>query len=155
MTDTGFMRHAIALSLESVETGGGPFAAVIVRDGNIIGEGINRVVPSADPTAHAEVVAIRMACEAVGSHALDGATIYTTCEPCPMCLGAIWWARIGEIVYANSRADAASIDFDDDEIYREVARPLDRRRLPVRRIMQDEAIRAFQVWANKADKVCY
>ena len=155
MTDTGFMRRAIALSLESVETGGGPFAAVIVRDGNIIGEGINRVVPSADPTAHAEVVAIRMACEAVGSHALDGATIYTTCEPCPMCLGAIWWARIGEIVYANNRTDAASIDFDDDEIYQEVSRPLDRRRLPVRRIMQDEAIRAFVAWTNKADKVRY
>ncbi|MGE0563563.1 MAG: nucleoside deaminase [Pseudolabrys sp.] len=155
MSDADFMTRAIELSLASVHAGGGPFGAVVVRDGRIIGEGANRVVPSADPTAHAEVVAIRMACEAVGSHVLEGATIYTTCEPCPMCLGAIWWARIGEIVYGNSRRDAALIEFDDEDIYAEVGRPLHERKLPLRRFMEEHAIRAFEAWAGKADKTRY
>lgn len=155
MNETGFMRRAIALSCEGVEEGGGPFGAVVVRDGRILGEGRNAVVPARDPTAHAEIVAIRAACTAVGSHDLTGATIYTSCEPCPMCLGAIWWARIGGIVYANDRADAAAIGFDDAAIYGEVAAPLTARRLPLRRLLAEEARLAFQAWAAKPDKVPY
>jgi guanine deaminase len=155
MNEADFMRRAIDLSCESVGTGGGPFGAVIVRQGKIVGEGVNRVVPSADPTAHAEIVAIRAACHALRTNVLDNATMYTTCEPCPMCLGAIWWARISEIVYGNSRQDAALIGFDDDEIYKEVAAPLDHRKLPIRRMMASEAIRAFEAWLNKPDRVPY
>ncbi len=155
MDGADYMRRAIALSVESVATGGGPFGAVIVRDGRIIGEGINRVVPHADPTAHAEIVAIRAACNALGTNVLDRATIYTTCEPCPMCLGAIWWARIAEIAYGNTREDAARIGFDDDAIYREVAAPLDRRTLPLRRFMAEEAAEAFRLWLSKPDRVEY
>lgn len=106
-----------------METGGGPFGAVVVKDGEIIGEGMNRVVPNADPTAHAEIVAIRAACAALGTHDLSGAVIISSCEPCPMCLGAIWWSRIGLVVYGNDRADAAAIGFDDADIYAEVAAP--------------------------------
>jgi guanine deaminase len=155
MTDVDFMRRAIALSRQAAEAGGGPFGAVVVRGGKIVGEGVNRVVPAADPTAHAEVVAIRMACEAVGSHVLDGATIYTSCEPCPMCLGAIWWARIGEVVYANGRQDAAAIGFDDAAIYAEIAQPLTHRRLPLRRLLADEARAVFDLWCEKPDRVPY
>ena len=155
MDGAHYMRRAIALSAESVATGGGPFGAVIVRDGTIIGEGINRVVPHADPTAHAEIVAIRNACRTLGTNALDGATIYTTCEPCPMCLGAIWWARIESIAYGNTREDAARIGFDDAAIYREVAAPLDRRALPLRRFMAEEAAEAFRLWLLKPDRVEY
>ena len=127
-----FMRRAIALSCQGVETGGGPFGAVVVKDGEIIGEGMNRVVPNADPTAHAEIVAIRAACAALGTHDLSGAVIISSCEPCPMCLGAIWWSRIGLVVYGNDRADAAAIGFDDADIYAEVAAPPEARRLPLR-----------------------
>jgi tRNA(Arg) A34 adenosine deaminase TadA len=149
------MRRAIALSLECVSSDEGPFGAVVVHDGKIVGEGVNRVVPTGDPTAHAEIVAIRAACRTLRTHVLDGAVIYTSCEPCPMCLGAIWWARIAEIVYANDRADAAAIGFDDDAIYREVAAPLDRRRLPIRRMSADEALEAFRRWVQKPDRVPY
>ena len=155
MDEAGFMRRAIALSCQGVAEGGGPFGAVVVRDGRIIGEGRNGVVPTRDPTAHAEVVAIRAACAAVGTHDLSGAVIYTSCEPCPMCLGAVWWARIREIVYANDRADAAAIGFDDAAIYEEVARPLHARALPLRRLLAAEGIAAFQLWEAKADKVRY
>jgi tRNA(Arg) A34 adenosine deaminase TadA len=155
MDDIAFMSRAIELSLACANSDEGPFGAVVVRNGEIIGEGVNRVVPTGDPTAHAEIVAIREACKSVGSHVLDGAVIYTSCEPCPMCLGAIWWARIAEIVYANSREDAASIGFDDDAIYREVAAPLDRRTLPIRRLSADEALHAFKLWAGKPDRVPY
>ncbi len=155
MDEVDFMRRAIALSRQGVVSGGGPFGAVIVRAGRIIGEGMNRVVPAADPTAHAEVVAIRMACEAIGTHVLDGATIYTSCEPCPMCLGAIWWARLSEIVYANSRTDAAAIGFDDAAIYEEVARPLDGRRLRLRRLGAGEALAVFDLWRRTPDRVSY
>ena len=133
----------------------GPFGAVVARDGRIIGEGVNRVVPSGDPTAHAEIVAIREACRAVGSHVLDGAVIYTSCEPCPMCLGAIWWARISEIVYANNREDAAAIGFDDDAIYQEVAAPLESRKLPIRRMSASEALEVFKRWQAKPGRVPY
>jgi tRNA(Arg) A34 adenosine deaminase TadA len=149
------MRRAIALSCQGVAEGGGPFGAVVARDGRILGEGRNAVVPGRDPTAHAEVVAIRAACAALGSHDLSGAVIYTSCEPCPMCLGAIWWARITGIVYANDRADAAAIGFDDAAIYDEVCRPIPDRALPLRRLLAAEAIEAFRLWERSADKVRY
>ena len=155
MSETDFMTRAIQLSAENLAMNGGPFGAVVVRQGKIIGEGANRVVPTSDPTAHAEIVAIRAACQTVQSHALEGATIYTTCEPCPMCLSAIWWARISQIVYGNSREDAALIGFDDDEIYKEVSRPFAARKLPVRRFMATEAGEIFAAWLNKTDRVPY
>jgi tRNA(Arg) A34 adenosine deaminase TadA len=150
-----YMRRAIALSCQGVETGGGPFGAVVVKDGQIIGEGMNQVVPHADPTAHAEIVAIRAACAALGTHDLTGAVIVSSCEPCPMCLGAIWWSRIGLVVYGNDRADAATIGFDDAAIYAEVAAPPEARRLPLRRVLAEEALAAFQFWQAKPDKVPY
>jgi guanine deaminase len=153
--DLTFMRRAIDLSLQCVASDEGPFGAVVVHNGRVVGEGVNRVVPTGDPTAHAEIVAIREACRTLGTHVLDGAVIYTSCEPCPMCLGAIWWARIAEIVYANDRRDAAAIGFDDDAIYREVAAPLDRRTLPIRRMSAAEALEAFRRWQAKADRVLY
>jgi tRNA(Arg) A34 adenosine deaminase TadA len=153
--EESFMRRAIALSCQGVAEGGGPFGAVVVKDGRIIGEGRNNVVPGRDPTLHAEVVAIRAACAALGTHDLTGAVIYTSCEPCPMCLAAIWWARIGEIVFANDRQDAAAIGFDDAAIYEEVARPLETRALPIRRLLASEAIEAFRLWEAKPDKVAY
>lgn len=140
------MRRAIALSCEGVAEGGGPFGAVVAKDGRIIGEGRNAVVPSADPTAHAEIVAIRAACAGLGTHDLSGAVIYTSCEPCPMCLGAIWWARIHEVVHANDRTGAAEIGFDDAAIYEEVCRPVPERRLPLRRLLAEEAQEAFRLW---------
>lgn len=155
MTDEELMRRAIALSLLGVESGGGPFGAVIFRADSVVAEGINRVVPTADPTAHAEIVAIRAACARLDTHTLEGATIYTTCEPCPMCLGAIWWARIDRIVYGNSREDASSIGFDDAAIYEEVAAPIERRRLPMRRMLADETRKAFDAWLLKADRIPY
>ena len=150
-----FMRRAISLSCEGVETGGGPFGAVVVKDGQIIGEGMNRVVPNADPTAHAEIVAIRAACAALGTHDLAGAVIVSSCEPCPMCLGAIWWSRIGLVVYGNDRTDAAAIGFDDADIYAEVAAPPEARRLPLRRVLAEEALSAFKLWQAKPDKIPY
>lgn len=153
--DIAFMRRAIELSRQCAHSDEGPFGAVVVRNGRIIGEGVNRVVPTGDPTAHAEIVAIRAACKSAGSHILDGAVVYTSCEPCPMCLGAIWWARVAEIVYANNRADAAAIGFDDDAIYQEVAAPLTSRTLPIRRLSADEALEVFKLWHAKPDKVPY
>jgi tRNA(Arg) A34 adenosine deaminase TadA len=150
-----FMRRAIELSASCANTDEGPFGAVVVKDGRIVGEGVNQVVPSGDPTAHAEVVAIRNACRALGTHVLDGAVVYTSCEPCPMCLGAAWWARVREIVYANSREDAAAIGFDDDAIYREIASPLDKRTLPIRRLGAAEALEVFKLWHAKPNRVRY
>jgi len=155
MDDLAFMRRAIELSALSGRTDEGPFGAVVVKDGRIVGEGVNRVVPTGDPTAHAEVVAIRAACKALNTHVLEGATIYTSCEPCPMCLGAAWWARVREIVYANTREDAAAIGFDDDAIYREVSAPLEKRTLPIRRLGADEALKVFKAWDVKPGKVMY
>jgi guanine deaminase len=155
MDDMTFMRRAIALSASCAKTDEGPFGCVVVKDGRIVGEGVNRVVPAGDPTAHAEIVAIRNACKALGTHVLDGAVVYTSCEPCPMCLAAAWWARVSEIVYANTRADAAAIGFDDDVIYREVASPLDKRTLPIRRLGGDEALQVFKLWHSKPDRVPY
>ena len=156
MTQEELMRRAIALSMERMQAGsGGPFGAVIARDGAIIAEGWNQVTSSADPTAHAEVVAIRRACQALGRFDLRDCEIYTSCEPCPMCLGAIYWARLGRIWFANDRADAAAIGFDDEFLYREIPRPLSERSVPTRQLLPEEARAAFAAWACKPDKVAY
>jgi tRNA(Arg) A34 adenosine deaminase TadA len=154
--DARFMRRAIELSRIHMEEGeGGPFGAVIVKDGAIVGEGWNRVTSSHDPTAHAEVVAIRAACARLGTFELRGCAIYTSCEPCPMCLGAIYWARLDRLWYANGRADAAAILFDDAWLYHEVALPLGERSLPAEQLLREEALKVFQAWDRKADKVRY
>jgi guanine deaminase len=154
--ETEFLRRAIALSREHMVGGaGGPFGAVIVKDGRIVGEGWNRVTSTNDPTAHAEVVAIREACRALGTFKLDGAVLYTSCEPCPMCLAATYWARVSRIVYANSRADAAAIGFDDDFLYKEIPLPLEARSVPIVRALADEAIRVFEDWSRKPDRIAY
>jgi len=155
MTEPNFMRRAIELSFAGIEAGGGPFGAVVVKDGQIVGEGYNNVVPGQDPTAHAEVNAIRAACRQLATHDLSGCVIYTSCEPCPMCLAAIWWARIERIYYCNSRADAAAIDFDDEAIYQEIRRPLHERQLPLERLDDEQAKAAFTCWVAKEDKVPY
>jgi len=134
---------------------GGPFGCVVVKDDIIIGEGNNRVTSTNDPTAHAEIVAIREACKALGAFQLDGCTIYTSCEPCPMCLGAIYWARPAKVFYACTREDAAAVGFDDDFIYNELAKPnLERERVMIN-LLRDEGVALFQTWAAKTDKVEY
>lgn len=153
--DQNFMRRAIALADESVQRGGGPFGAVIVKDGEIVAEGSNSVTLLSDPTAHAEVTAIRGACRQLGTFHLEGCTIYTSCEPCPMCLGAIYWAGIQRIYYGNTRKDAADIGFADEFIYEELERPLEERRLPIRQLLRDEARGSFRRWEEKTDKVTY
>jgi tRNA(Arg) A34 adenosine deaminase TadA len=151
-----FMREAIRLSLEkSQDNCGGPFGAVVVRAGEIIGRGWNQVTSKNDPTAHAEVSAIRAACKKLNTFQLDGCELYTSCEPCPMCLSAIYWARIRRIFYANTRRDAAKINFDDDLIYREISRPMARRKIPMRQLLRPEALKAFAAWEAKTDKVLY
>ena len=151
-----FMREAIRLSMENVESGkGGPFGAVIVKHGMIIARGANEVTSSNDPTAHAEVVAIRKACKELGSFQLDDCEIYCSCEPCPMCLGAIYWARPKAIYYANTKTDAAEIDFDDQFIYAEIERPIGERELITHQIMRDEALMAFEKWKSSIKKVEY
>jgi guanine deaminase len=151
-----FMRRAIELSRMRLAAGeGGPFGAVVVKDDRIIGEGWNQVVGTNDPTAHAEIVAIRAACRQIDAFSLAGADIYTSCEPCPMCLAAILWARIGRIHYGNTRSDAATIGFDDDYFYREVARPMGERDIPAERWLADEARAVFSEWAGRTDKVRY
>lgn len=154
--DDAMMRRAIGLSLEMMRRGnGGPFGAVIARDGKLIAEGFNQVTSTNDPTAHAEVVAIRRACQALGTFDLSGYEIYTSCEPCPMCLSAIYWARLGRIYYANDREDAAAIGFRDDFLYHEIPLPLDQRAIPTVRLLADEGKAAFDEWAAKPDKVEY
>ena len=153
--DKEFMRRAIALASESVRRGGGPFGAVIVKDGEVVAEGSNSVTLLNDPTAHAEVTAIREACRRLGTFHLEGCTVYTSCEPCPMCLGAIYWAGIKQIFYGNTRKDAADIGFADDFIYEETERPLEARRLPIRPLLRDEAQESFRLWEGKSDKVEY
>jgi tRNA(Arg) A34 adenosine deaminase TadA len=151
-----YMREAIQLSLEAVRGNrGGPFGCVIVRDGRVIGRGSNHVTSDNDPTAHAEVTAIRDACRALGTFSLEGATLYTSCEPCPMCLSAIYWARIKEGYFGNTRQDAAVIGFDDDLIYREIPLPVAERQIPLQPLLPREASVAFAEWAAKADKVAY
>jgi guanine deaminase len=151
-----FMREAIQLSLTNMLAGrGGPFGAVVVKDGQIIARGFNQVTSTNDPTCHAEVDAIRKACQALGSHQLDGCDLYTSCEPCPMCLGAIYWARPTRVFYANTKADAAAIGFDDQFIYDEIEKPLDQRSLPMQQFLRDEALVSFQAWADKQDRTDY
>jgi tRNA(Arg) A34 adenosine deaminase TadA len=151
-----FMREAIRISVEMMRRGkGGPFGAVIVNGHRIVGRGFNSVTSSNDPTAHAEIVAIRQACKRLKTFHLDKCSLYTSCEPCPMCLSAIYWARIGKVYYANTRKDAARIAFDDDFIYREVALPIRRRKLPMKQILRSEALSAFMEWKRKADKIPY
>lgn len=155
MKHEDFMRRAIALAVENVKNGGGPFGAVIVRDGEIVATGANRVTPDNDPTAHAEVNAIRAACTKFGTFDLSGCVIYTSCEPCPMCLGAIYWAHIDKIYYGANQHDAAEVNFDDSFIYRELELPVDKRRKPVANILHDEALAPFNLWRDKEDKVAY
>jgi tRNA(Arg) A34 adenosine deaminase TadA len=150
------MRRAIALSEASMQANrGGPFGAVIVRDGAIIAEGCNQVTSTNDPTAHAEIVAIRAACAVLRHFCLRGCEIYTSCEPCPMCLSAIYWARLDRIYYANTRHEAARIGFDDAFLYREIALPLEARSVPTIRLLADEARGAFDAWQQKPDKIRY
>lgn len=151
-----FMRAAAALAEKNVADGtGGPFGAVIVRDGVIVGEGTNQVTSSNDPTAHAEVVAIREACAKLETFNLDGCVIYTSCEPCPMCLSAIYWARLDRIFYGNTKADAAAIDFDDDFLYTEIPKPIDQRAIPTSQILREETIKSFEAWAVSETKIPY
>jgi len=155
-SDEDFMRHAIALSRRAMEGGaGGPFGAIVVQDGKVVSEGWNQVTSTNDPTAHAEVVAIRRACSALGRFDLRGAVLYTSCEPCPMCLAAAYWARLDAVVFGNARDEAASIGFDDQWIYDEVPKPIEARSLPMRRLLAAEAVEVFQDWTAKADKVSY
>ena len=153
--DRSMMREAIRLPDESVRQGGGPFGAVVVKDGRIVAGRSNSVTVDNDCTAHAEVNAIREACRKLGTFDLSGCTIYTSCEPCPMCLGAIYWAHIDRIFYANDRKDAARIGFDDDFIYRELAKPMPERTTPIRQMMRDEALKTFVAWEEKDDKTEY
>ena len=151
-----FMRAAIRLSIQMMRRNhGGPFGAVVVRNGRIVGRGWNQVTSANDPTAHAEIVAIREACQRLKTFRLDECDLYTSCEPCPMCLSAIYWARLGHVFYGNTRRDAARINFDDDFIYREVALPIRKRKRKLKQLLRKEALAAFQEWEDKPDKVLY
>ena len=155
MKNEDFMRLAIELAVDNVKNGGGPFGAVIARNGEVVSTGVNRVTPNNDPTAHAEVMAIRAACTKLGTFDLDGCVIYTSCEPCPMCLGAIYWAHIEKIYYGANQHDAAAVDFDDSFIYKELALPPRERKTPVENILHNEALVPFDLWREKDDKVAY
>ncbi len=150
-----FMARAIELSIESVNTGGGPFGSVIVKDEKIIAEGSNKVTLNNDPTAHGEIVAIRKACKNLNNFNLSGCELYSTCEPCPMCLSAIYWAHIDKVYYANTRDDAKKIDFDDSLIYSELLKNVKIRKIPMAQMMREEALKAFELWNKKTDKVKY
>jgi tRNA(Arg) A34 adenosine deaminase TadA len=155
-TPREFMQRAIALALENVRSGqGGPFAALIVKDSRILAEGANRVTQSNDPTAHAEIVAIREACRTLGSFQLPGCDLYTSCEPCPMCLGAIYWARPASVFYAGNAADAAAAGFDDAFIYSEIARVPPERRIPMTQILRHESLAVFSAWLRLENKKLY
>jgi len=150
-----FMQRAIELSIQSVIKGTGPFGAVIVRDNKIISEGFNTVTLANDPTSHAEIVAIRSACKILNNFSLENCILYTTCEPCPMCLSAIYWAHIDKVYYANTRSDAQKIDFSDSLIYEELNKTIKERKIPMHQMMREEAIKAFEMWDKKEDKVKY
>jgi tRNA(Arg) A34 adenosine deaminase TadA len=151
-----FMKKAIDLSLYSINNGGGPFGAIIVdNNNNIIGEGYNQVTLNNDPTCHAEIVSIRNACKNIDSYKLNGCTIYTSCEPCPMCLSAIYWSRIDKIYYSNTRLDAKKINFDDDFIYNEINKPINERNIVMEKIEDKDAINSFLLWNKKNDKIEY
>ncbi|MDO9500251.1 nucleoside deaminase [Falsiroseomonas sp.] len=156
MTDEDFMRHAIALSRRGMAGGaGGPFGAVVVLGGQVVAEGWNQVTSTLDPTAHAEIVAIRRACTALGRFDLRGATVFTSCEPCPMCLAALYWSRCDRVVYANDRVQAAGIGFDDEFLYQEIPKPIAARSLPMQRLLAAEALEVFAEWTGKPDRVAY
>ncbi len=150
-----YMREAIRMATKNVAEGGGPFGAIIVKDGKVIGRGVNRVTAENDPTAHAEVRAIRDAAKGLSTFDLSGSEIYTSCEPCPMCLGAIYWAHISKIFYGNTKADAAAIDFDDSFIYKQIATPESERAIPQEHLLGNEAIETFKAWEAKTDKTEY
>ncbi|MBQ1884015.1 MAG: nucleoside deaminase [Bacteroidales bacterium] len=153
--DREIMQRAIDLAAESVKNGGGPFGAVVVKDGKVIAESANSVTPDNDPTAHAEVNAIRLACKKLGTFMLDGCEIYASCEPCPMCLGAIYWAHIKTIYYAGTRSDAAKAGFDDDFIYREINIDPEKRSVPAFNFMPNEGAAVFKLWLDKEDRTNY
>ena len=150
-----FMEMAIEISIESINKNGGPFGCVIVKDNKIIAKGSNKVTSTNDPTAHGEIVAIREACTKLNNFNLSGSELYSTCEPCPMCLSAIYWARISKIYYANTREDARKIDFDDSSIYSELQKNIHERKIPMIQMMRNEALKAFELWDKKTDKVKY
>ena len=150
-----FMTRAIELSIENVNLGGGPFGSIIVQNDKVIAEGSNKVTLNNDPTAHGEIVAIRNSCKILNSFSLKGCDLYTSCEPCPMCLSAIYWARIDKIYYANNRKDAQEIDFDDSLIYSEIQKNINERKISMTQMMRDEALKAFELWDKKTDKVKY
>jgi len=150
-----FMKRAIELSIESVNKGGGPFGCVIVKDEKIVSEGSNKVTSTNDPTAHGEIVAIREACKKINNFNLNGCELYSTCEPCPMCLSAIYWSRIEKIYYANTRKDAQKIDFDDSLIYLELQKNIGNRKISMVQMMRNEALKAFELWDKKTDKIKY
>jgi guanine deaminase len=151
-----FMRRAIALGIENVRTGqGGPFGAVVVKDGRVVAEGANRVTTTNDPTAHAEIVVIREACRVLGAFQLTACDLYTTCEPCPMCLGAIYWARPARVFYACVAADAAAVGFDDAFIYEELKHPPQGRRLPMEQLLREESLEIFSLWKRQVNKTPY
>ncbi len=150
-----YMRRAIALAIDNVKNGGGPFGAVIVKDGQIIAEGVNRVTSQHDPTAHAEVQAIRAACRKLETFDLEGCEIYSSCEPCPMCLGAIYWAHLSHLYFAGTKIDAAKAGFDDAFIYKELPLEIHERQLPTETMMHDEALEPFKEWMSASDKIEY
>jgi len=150
-----FMLKAIELSIKSAETIGGPFGCIIVKDNKIISEGSNKVTSTNDPTAHGEIVAIRDACLKLNTFNLSGCELYSTCEPCPMCLSAIYWSHIDKIFYANTRNDAKNIDFDDSFIYSEINKKIEDRKIQMTQMLRDEALKAFKIWDNKVDKIKY
>jgi len=150
------MAHAIELAMENVRSGrGGPFGALVVKDGRIVGTGTNIVTSTNDPTAHAEIVAIRAACAALGSFQLDGCDLYTTCEPCPMCLGAIYWARPERVIFGSTASDAANAGFDDAFIYQQLAIPPEQRKIPFIQMMREQALSCFEAWRDKPDRIDY
>lgn len=155
MEQNKYMHEAIKISIDNVKNNGGPFGAVIVKDGEIIARGVNRVTDYNDPTAHAEVNAIREASKKLNRFDLSDCEIYTSCEPCPMCLGAIYWARLNKVYFANNKTDAKNIGFDDSFIYDEIEKPFEKRNIPTFQIMRDEALQAFKDWDSKEDKIEY
>ena len=150
-----FMLRAIELSISSAKDTGGPFGCVMVKDDKIIAEGSNKVTFSNDPTAHAEIVAIREACKKLNTFNLSGCDLYASCEPCPMCLSAIYWSHIDNIFYANTREDAKKINFDDSLIYSEISKKNEDRKIPIKQMLRDEALKAFEIWSKKTDKIEY
>ena len=155
MSKNKFMLRAIELSISSAKGTGGPFGCVMVKDDKIIAEGLNKVTFSNDPTAHAEIVAIREACKKLNTFNLSGCDLYASCEPCPMCLSAIYWSHVDNIFYANTREDAKKINFDDSLIYSEISKKNEDRKIPIKQMLRDEALKAFEIWNKKTDKIEY